>query len=50
MNIEMPLKSKSGASEYLLFTMHYHDGRRVLKSDNRTTALRSADLGKMALR
>jgi Alginate export len=44
-----PLKSKWGASEYRLFTMHYHDGRRVLKSDNRTAALRSADLGKIRM-
>jgi Alginate export len=44
-----PLKSKSGAGEYRLFTMHYHDGRRVLKSDNRIAALRSADLGKIRM-
>jgi Alginate export len=44
-----PLKSKSSAGEYRLFTMHYHDGRRVLKPDNRITALRSADLGKIRM-
>jgi hypothetical protein len=44
-----PLKFKSGAGEYRLFTMHYHDGRRVLKSDNRTAALRAADLGKIRM-
>ncbi|HEX5080945.1 MAG TPA: alginate export family protein [Blastocatellia bacterium] len=44
-----PLKHKSGASEYRLFTMHYHDGRRVLKTDNRPAAARAADFGKIRL-
>ena len=39
-----PLKHKSGESEYRLFALHYHDGRRVLKTDNRTQALRQADV------
>jgi hypothetical protein len=42
-----PLKFKSGEGEYRLFTMHYHDGRRVLKTDNRAAAIRSADLDKI---
>lgn len=44
-----PLKHKSGASEFRLFELHYHDGRRVLKTDNRTAALRAADLGKIRI-
>ena len=44
-----PLNHKSGASEYRLFTMHYHDGRRTLKTDNRPAAARAADLAKIRL-
>jgi hypothetical protein len=44
-----PLKFKSGESEYRFFTMHYHDGRRVLKTDNRSAALRAADLDKIRI-
>lgn len=38
-----PVKLKSGASEYRVFALHYHDGRRVLKTDNRTAAQRATD-------
>lgn len=38
-----PVKRKSGASEYRFFALHYHDGRRILKTDNRTAARRTAD-------
>ena len=38
-----PFKFKTGESEARLFALHYHDGRRVLKTDNRAAALRAAD-------
>jgi len=44
-----PLRFKSGESEYRLFALHYHDGRRVLKVDNRTLALRNADFAKIRM-
>jgi alginate export protein len=44
-----PLKFKSGDGEYRVFTMHYHDGRRVLKTDNRPANIRSADLEKIRI-
>lgn len=37
------LKRKSSESDLRLFALHYHDGRRVLKTDNRPQALRAAD-------
>ncbi len=42
-----PRKFKTGESEFRLFALHYHDGRRVLKTDNRTAALRNADVSKI---
>jgi hypothetical protein len=44
-----PLKSKSSASEFRVFELYYHDGRQVLKTDNRTAAARAADLGKIRI-
>jgi len=38
-----PLKTKTSESDLRLFALHYHDGRRALKTDNRSAALRSAD-------
>jgi hypothetical protein len=38
-----PLKTKTSESEWRAFALHYHDGRRVLKTDNRPQALRAAD-------
>ena len=39
-----PRKFQAGESEVRLFALHYHDGRRVLKTDSRTAALRNADV------
>jgi len=38
-----PIKTKDSESDMRLFALHYHDGRRVLKTDNRPQALRGAD-------
>jgi Alginate export len=38
-----PLKAKNSESDFRVFALHYHDGRRVLKTDNRTVTLRTAD-------
>ncbi len=38
-----PHKTKSAESDFRLFALHYHDGRRVLKTDNRPQAIRAAD-------
>lgn len=38
-----PLKAKAGESEVRAFVTHYHDGRPVLKTDNRSAALRTLD-------
>jgi hypothetical protein len=38
-----PLKYKSGENEFRVFGLYYHDGRQVLKTDNRSTAARTAD-------
>ena len=38
-----PLKFKSGAGEYRVFGLHYHDGRPVVKTDNRPSDVRQAD-------
>lgn len=38
-----PFKAKTTESELRVFALHYHDGRRVLKADNRSLALRTAD-------
>lgn len=37
-------KSGNSENEARAFVMHYHDGRRLLKTDNRSAALRNADL------
>lgn len=42
-----PLKTKNSESDLRAFVAHYHDGRRVLKTDNRSLALRTADLEKI---
>jgi len=39
-----PIKPAKGAAELRLFGLYYHDWRRVLKTDNRPTAARAADL------
>ncbi len=44
-----PFKTKKGESEARAFVLHYHDGRPVLKSDNRTAALRTADKSNIRL-
>jgi hypothetical protein len=38
-----PLKHKAGESEARTFVLHYHDGRRLLKTDNRIEAARRID-------
>ncbi|MFN0084314.1 MAG: alginate export family protein [Blastocatellia bacterium] len=38
-----PWKSTAAESDLRLFALHYHDGRRVLKTDNRPQAARAAD-------
>ncbi len=43
------IKAKTSESDFRLFALHYHDGRRVLKLDNRPLALRSADNEKIRL-
>lgn len=42
-----PIKAKSAESDLRVFALHYHDGRRVLKTDNRALALRTADTEKI---
>lgn len=37
------IKTKTSESDFRVFAMHYHDGRRVLKTDNRPQAIRAAD-------
>lgn len=37
-------QSKNTTNEARFFVLQYHDGRRLLKTDNRTAALRNADL------
>ncbi|HKX26439.1 MAG TPA: alginate export family protein [Blastocatellia bacterium] len=44
-----PFKLKRSESEARAFVLHYHDGRRTLKADNRTAALRTADLDHIRL-
>lgn len=39
-----PRKYKTAESEWRVFALHYHDGRRTLKTDNRPQAVRAADL------
>ncbi|MBL8187818.1 MAG: alginate export family protein [Acidobacteria bacterium] len=36
-------KTKTSESDFRAFALHYHDGRRVLKTDNRPQAVRAAD-------
>ena len=38
-----PIKRKTSEHDVRLFALHYHDGRHVLKTDNRPAALRAAD-------
>lgn len=42
-------KTKTSESDMRLFALHYHDGRRVLKTDNRPAAVRAADVEKIRL-
>jgi hypothetical protein len=44
-----PFKSRTGESEMRAFALHYHDGRRTLKIDNRTQAARAADTDNIRL-
>ncbi|MBS1788408.1 MAG: alginate export family protein [Acidobacteria bacterium] len=44
-----PIKWKTSESDLRVFVLHYHDGRRVLKTDNRLAALRAADNEKIRL-
>jgi hypothetical protein len=44
-----PLKHKTGESEFRTFVLYYHDGRRVLKTDNRALLVRTADLDKIRI-
>ncbi len=44
-----PIKRKTSESDFRLFALHYHDGRRVLKTDNRSSALRAVDNEKIRL-
>ena len=37
-------RNKAGEGEWRAFTIHYHDGRRTLKTDSRATELRDADV------
>jgi len=45
----VPVKPAKGAAELRLFSMYYHDWRRVLKTDNRPAAARAADLANIRL-
>jgi len=40
---------QSGAGELRVFGLAYHDGRRILKTDNRPQAIRAADLQKIRI-
>lgn len=40
---------KSSAGEFRFFALGYHDGRRVLKTDNRPQTVRAADLKKIRI-
>jgi hypothetical protein len=44
-----PLSGKAAQSEARAFVLHYHDGRRVLKIDNRPQAARQADADNIRL-
>ena len=44
-----PIKAKTSESDLRVFALHYHDGRRVLKTDNRSQAVRAADMEKIRL-
>jgi hypothetical protein len=44
-----PLKTKASESDLRIFALHYHDGRRALKTDNRPQSARAADLNKLRL-
>ncbi len=44
-----PIKAKTSESDFRVFALHYHDGRRVLKTDNRSAAVRAADNEKIRL-
>ncbi|MBK6799612.1 MAG: alginate export family protein [Acidobacteria bacterium] len=42
-----PVKTKNTERDFRVFGLYYHDGRRVLKTDNRPLAARSADTEKI---
>jgi hypothetical protein len=44
-----PRKYKSGETDLRVFALHYHDGRRVLKTDNRPANIRAADPEKIRI-
>ncbi len=44
-----PIKTRTAESDLRVFVLHYHDGRRVLKTDNRSAVLRAADFEKIRL-
>jgi hypothetical protein len=44
-----PKKFKTAETEWRAYVLHYHDGRPTLKTDNRTTALRTADKSNIRL-
>ena len=44
-----PMKHKHGESEFRAFVLHYHDGRPVLKADNRAQVSRAADTSNIRL-
>ena len=44
-----PLKHQNSESEFRAFVLHYHDGRPVLKTDNRSQLSRAADSSNIRL-
>jgi hypothetical protein len=44
-----PLKTRSSVSEMRVFALHYHDGRRTLKADNRPQSIRATDTDNIRL-
>lgn len=48
-SLTKPRRFKMGESDLRLFLLHYHDGRRVLKTDNRSQSRRTLDTEKIRL-
>ncbi len=42
-------RGRPQAGEWRVFALHYHDGRRALKTDNRPAAVRSADTSNLRI-